>query len=200
MLPRRNKSIHDRRVLVVTISTLLFFVPLCFSGQEELASSLWREGDFQAARREALRTALMDVQGDVCMHTINEKATYDAKSLRNENKASRDNTVSDVLPRRARSARDWLRMPMLGVITLYQRQISPAIGSRCSMHPSCSAFALDACRQYGLLGIPITANRLVRETDHIRYRKNPVLIGGQMKYYDPVQHHTFWFRRYRYEP
>lgn len=82
-------------------------------------------------------------------------------------------------------------------VGVYQRQISPAIGHRCSMHPSCSRFCVEACATYGLIGIPMTADRLIRESDHVVHRIAPVMIGGEERFYDPVSHHSFWFRRYR---
>lgn len=82
-------------------------------------------------------------------------------------------------------------------VRFYQSQISPAIGQRCSMHPSCSAYCIEALREYGLVAIPMTADRLIRETDHVNYQKNPVQVNGETKFYDPVSDHTFWFRRYR---
>ncbi len=98
-------------------------------------------------------------------------------------------------PSRARASR--MPNPATGLVRFYQTQIGPAIGHRCSMHPSCSTFCMEAIRQYGMLGIPLTADRLIRETDHVNYRMNPIIMNGQEKYYDPVSAHTFWFRRKR---
>lgn len=99
-------------------------------------------------------------------------------------------------PARGRRGRVTARFASGGV-RFYQTQISPAIGQRCSMYPSCSAYCMEACRRYGVLGIPMTADRLIRETDHVNYRMDPILMDGVEKYYDPVRAHTFWFRRYR---
>ncbi len=82
-------------------------------------------------------------------------------------------------------------------VRFYQTQIGPAIGQRCSMHPSCSTYCAHALQRYGALAIPMTADRLIRETDHVNHRINPVIINGVEKYYDPLSDHTFWFRRYR---
>ncbi len=84
-----------------------------------------------------------------------------------------------------------------GVIGFYQNQIGRAIGQRCSMQPSCSRYALEAFQQYGLAGIPMTADRIIRETDHIRYRINPIMHNGRERYYDPVSAHSHWFRKYQ---
>ena len=61
-------------------------------------------------------------------------------------------------------------------IVVYQRLISPAIPRRCKYHPTCSRYALDAVREYGILkGAVLAGWRLLR--------CNPWSYGG----YDPVQ-------------
>jgi len=61
-------------------------------------------------------------------------------------------------------------------IRLYRRLISPALGQRCKYHPSCSAYALQAIRTYGILrGVVLAGWRLLR--------CNPWSHGG----FDPVE-------------
>ena len=61
-------------------------------------------------------------------------------------------------------------------IRLYRRLISPAFGRRCKYHPTCSAYALQAIRTYGILrGAVLAAWRLLR--------CNPWSHGG----FDPVE-------------
>jgi putative membrane protein insertion efficiency factor len=61
-------------------------------------------------------------------------------------------------------------------IVLYQRFISPAIPRRCKYEPTCSRYALNAIREYGILkGLVLAAWRLLR--------CNPWSHGG----YDPVE-------------
>ncbi len=61
-------------------------------------------------------------------------------------------------------------------IRLYQRVISPALPQRCKYHPSCSAYALQSIRSYGILrGVVLAAWRLLR--------CNPWSHGG----FDPVE-------------
>jgi putative membrane protein insertion efficiency factor len=61
-------------------------------------------------------------------------------------------------------------------IVAYQRLISPAIPRRCKYHPTCSRYAVDAIREYGILrGAVLAAWRLLR--------CNPWSYGG----YDPVE-------------
>ena len=56
-----------------------------------------------------------------------------------------------------------LRAAAIAPIRLYQRLISPAIPSRCKYYPSCSQYAVDAVRQYGVLrGVVLAAWRLLR--------------------------------------
>ena len=56
-----------------------------------------------------------------------------------------------------------LRGVVLGPIKLYQRVISPALPARCKYHPSCSQYAVQAVRRYGVLrGLVLAAWRLLR--------------------------------------
>jgi putative membrane protein insertion efficiency factor len=60
-------------------------------------------------------------------------------------------------------------------IRLYRRVISPALPRRCKYHPSCSAYAVQAIRTYGILrGVVLAGWRLLR--------CNPWSHGG----FDPV--------------
>jgi uncharacterized protein len=69
-------------------------------------------------------------------------------------------------------------------IRLYQRVISPALGQRCKYHPSCSAYALQAIRTYGILrGVVLAAWRLLR--------CNPWSHGG----FDPVDQQRLFRHR-----
>jgi uncharacterized protein len=55
------------------------------------------------------------------------------------------------------------RQVALGFVHLYRLTVSPLLGNRCKYHPSCSQYALDALRQYGLLRGSILAGwRLLR--------------------------------------
>jgi uncharacterized protein len=69
-----------------------------------------------------------------------------------------------------------LRMAFVTPIVLYQHVISPAIPRRCKYEPSCSRYAVEAIRQYGILrGLVLAGWRLLR--------CNPWSHGG----YDPVE-------------
>ena len=61
-------------------------------------------------------------------------------------------------------------------IVAYQRLISPALPRRCKYEPTCSRYALEAIRRYGILrGLVLAGWRLLR--------CNPWSHGG----YDPVE-------------
>jgi putative membrane protein insertion efficiency factor len=48
-------------------------------------------------------------------------------------------------------------------IRVYQRLISPMLGSRCKYYPSCSEYAVQAVRSYGILkGLVLAGWRLLR--------------------------------------
>jgi uncharacterized protein len=61
-------------------------------------------------------------------------------------------------------------------IQLYRKLLSPALPRRCKYEPTCSAYAVEAIRSYGVVkGTLLAAWRLVR--------CNPFSHGG----YDPVE-------------
>jgi uncharacterized protein len=65
---------------------------------------------------------------------------------------------------------------VLAPIRLYQRMISPVLPRRCKYEPTCSAYAIQAIRELGVLrGTIVAAWRLAR--------CNPFSDGG----YDPVE-------------
>ena len=73
---------------------------------------------------------------------------------------------------------------LLAPIHAYQRFISPALPRRCKYYPTCSAYAVDAVREFGLLrGVILAGWRLLR--------CNPLSHGG----YDPVSAQTLFRRR-----
>jgi putative membrane protein insertion efficiency factor len=48
-------------------------------------------------------------------------------------------------------------------VRFYQRVISPGIPARCRYHPSCSEYAVQAIRRYGVLrGVVLAAWRVLR--------------------------------------
>jgi uncharacterized protein len=56
-----------------------------------------------------------------------------------------------------------LRSLFTAPVRLYQRAISPGIPSRCKYYPSCSEYAVQAVRSYGVFrGFVLAAWRLLR--------------------------------------
>jgi uncharacterized protein len=56
-----------------------------------------------------------------------------------------------------------LRTAVTAPIRLYQRAISPALPARCKYYPSCSQYAVQAVRRYGVLrGVVLAGWRLLR--------------------------------------
>ncbi len=75
-----------------------------------------------------------------------------------------------------RRLQGFLRLLVTAPIVIYQRFVSPAIPRRCKYEPTCSRYAIDAIRQYGILrGLVLAGWRLLR--------CNPWSHGG----YDPVE-------------
>ena len=68
-----------------------------------------------------------------------------------------------------------MRRLLLAPIRAYQRFVSPLLPRRCKYHPTCSAYAVQAIRRFGILrGSLLAGWRLLR--------CNPWSHGG----YDPV--------------
>lgn len=68
------------------------------------------------------------------------------------------------------------RAAVIAPIVVYRRVISPALPRRCKYEPTCSRYAIDAIRGYGILrGLVLAGWRLLR--------CNPWSYGG----YDPVE-------------
>ncbi|MBN1558006.1 MAG: membrane protein insertion efficiency factor YidD [Lentisphaerae bacterium] len=78
------------------------------------------------------------------------------------------------------------------VVGFYRSQISPAIGRRCSLHPSCSEYACRALDKHGLLALPLIADRAVREPGVVAAQADPVTINGRRLYRDPLDAHDAW--------
>jgi len=97
--------------------------------------------------------------------------------------------------RTTRPTRGWRRVltyPARLLIRFYRVQISPAIGQRCSLHPSCSEYARQALLKHGPLGLAMYADRAVREPRVVAERKNPVTRNGRRLYRDPLEEHDYW--------
>jgi uncharacterized protein len=77
-----------------------------------------------------------------------------------------------------------VRAVVVAPIRLYRRFISPALPRTCKYHPSCSEYAVQAVRTYGVLrGLVLAAWRVLR--------CNPWSHGGV----DPVEAQTIFRTR-----
>ena len=86
------------------------------------------------------------------------------------------------------TARTFVRNPVkglfIGAIRAYQVFISPGLLGRCKYYPSCSQYAIDAMRDYGVVrGSVLAAWRILR--------CNPLSHGG----YDPVSRQKLFATR-----
>lgn len=87
-------------------------------------------------------------------------------------------------------------VPPNWIIRFYRSQISPAIGSRCVLEPSCSEYYHRASCKHGFIAIPMMADRLFREPEISNGKENPVVMkSGQIRYRDPVENHDFWMKK-----
>lgn len=60
-------------------------------------------------------------------------------------------------------ARRRLALPLVWLVQLYQRTLSPLLGPVCRYYPSCSAYSVTALERFGpLLGSWLTLRRLLR--------------------------------------
>ena len=74
-----------------------------------------------------------------------------------------------------------MRRAAIALIRVYQRAISPLLPRRCKYYPTCSAYAVQAIRSYGILrGSVLASWRLLR--------CNPFSHGG----YDPLSAQTLF--------
>lgn len=81
------------------------------------------------------------------------------------------------------------------LVRFYRAQISPAIGSRCDLHPSCSEYFRQASLAHGLLGVAMMADRFVREPSVVSAAEHPVTMpDGHVRYADPLSDHDAWMR------
>ncbi len=213
------RRIEDQQTLAITVASVLFFLGTSLAPAapvpppDHLAWQLYQEGDWHHARVEALRQALMNDtdlafnQAIVMLAAQRLTPSQTNEELQAWLTTNRDHPQHHWVAAQVTEIQAHANTPpdkprLMGriaaiVIGFYRNQIAPAIGQRCAMYPSCSHYSLEACRRYGLAGIPMTADRLIRESDHIRYRINPIERNGRELYRDPVTDHSQWFRRYR---
>ena len=104
----------------------------------------------------------------------------EASCLGKWSRAARRSQVKSIHP---------IRLPAYAWIRLFQKFISPVDGHSCSYYPSCSAYGHQAIERHGLLlGIPMTAERIMRNHRPENPARYPLYEqGGRFYYWDPVE-------------
>lgn len=155
------------------ISLLLLLSIGAAASELALARELAKEGDEAACVVECLR-----------IEKLYPSHAAEAAQLRRTVRTAHGATV----PRR------WWHtlgsLPVRGLVAFYRSTVAPALGSRCLLTPSCSAYSLQAARERGWLSIPMTADRLIREPTVTHARAVPVTMpSGEILFADPISDH-----------
>jgi uncharacterized protein len=84
-------------------------------------------------------------------------------------------------------------------VLFYQRFLGSHWGRRCAYYPSCSNYSLLAIRKHGaMVGMVMTFDRLQHEANEAKYAP-PILTGGEIKLYDPLENNDYWWYKARSE-
>jgi len=84
---------------------------------------------------------------------------------------------------------------LVSSVRFYQRNLSPVMGGRCPMNPSCSRYSIQAINKHGFfIGLMMTADRLMHEDDETRLATATVR-GNRVTFSDPVENNDFWFAK-----
>ena len=130
-------------------------------------------------RRE---NASLASQVALCRDGLTEKDFADAQKC-----------VEAIAPTKARRGPGaWLAA---GVVGFYRIFVGPAIGSRCVLDPSCSQYFLEASRKHGVVGVPMIADRFVREPVESNSDRHTRMPDGSWRHPDPVSDHDGWFEK-----
>ena len=137
---------------------------------------------FRADAAFRAENAPLAAQVDLCRGTWSDQDRADARVC----------AAPLLAPPRARGPGAWLAA---GVVGFYRAFVGPAIGSRCVLEPSCSQYFLEAGRRHGIVGVPMIADRFVREpavsaSDRLVRRPD-----GSWRHPDPVSDHDGWFSK-----
>jgi putative component of membrane protein insertase Oxa1/YidC/SpoIIIJ protein YidD len=165
-----------RAIIALLISILLLtMLPLrTIASGLTLVRNLAEEKDWTACRLELDRASV-----------FHPEWSHDIEALRTTIKQSQQTHVKNS---------SWLvsigSFPVKLMVRFYRFMVAPALGSRCSLSPSCSAYSLEAARKRGWLGLPMTGDRLIREPTLVS-RKQETLIDedGNTRVLDPICNH-----------
>ena len=201
MIPRRNSALSLGRVAATAATLLFLWSPAAPGAASDLAGELAGEGSWIEARREGLR-AVLNQPDDGSARLAAARAGLHVPRARESAQAELEAlaasqgplapAAAEELALRAGPAASLGRVagwPGVWIVGFYRSQIRPAIGARCSLHPSCSEYFLQAVKKHGLLGFPLIGDRLVREpgvaNDPGRYHE----FDGKLRASDPLDEH-----------
>lgn len=75
----------------------------------------------------------------------------------------------------------------------YQHVFTKLDGPRCAHLPTCSRFGAQAVAKHGLLGFPMTLDRLIQPHESSALRHLPEVEGwGVVRVFDPLENYEFW--------
>jgi len=195
----------------LSLFCLLALLALPAHAGRELALDLFAEQNWSACRAECERHLLLSDTGD--REVLLVKTIADARLGRaNTNSLARlaadpalgaglrklaeEELLDARLRRRSRDGDvHWSMQPLRWILLLYQSQIRPALGRRCSLHPGCSTFMMESIRRHGLIGVPMYTDRAVREPTVVQEKKTIVHVNGRRTYSDTVDDHDWWMMR-----
>jgi hypothetical protein len=87
--------------------------------------------------------------------------------------------------------------PLLTLVKVYAKYISPVDGKECPMYPSCSTYSRLCFEKHGLImGWVMTCDRLLHEADEMRTAA-VVYSHGAQRFYDPLENNDFWWHHER---
>jgi len=175
------RLIHAREaglVLVFFLAAGVGYTEGAVSASEDdlvLARQLWAEHDWEACLLECRRLESRSPDVEII------------RTFRRAVEAEIEKEASSI----PRSRWRWAGVPVRLLVWVYRRAIRPVLGDRCVLDPSCSEYALQAARECGWLGIPMMADRWVREASVIasgetRFQNDE----GQIRYADPITAHV----------
>ncbi len=173
----------------------------------ELARSMWKSGQNTEAIQQFKKVFISTGNGNLFL-----RSGYSISLLIDETPGL-TRQVEDIFSQIQTSSSLWTRQiideckisiskskdsltgkPVQWIITFYRSQISPAIGSRCSLTPSCSAYGLQALKKHGALGVAMISDRAIREPDVVAAKPSPVRTGNRWFYSDPIENHDWWIK------
>jgi putative membrane protein insertion efficiency factor len=83
---------------------------------------------------------------------------------------------------------------LIDAVKGYQKYISSMKAGECPMHPSCSAYSIEAIKKHGaIIGFIMTVDRLIHESNEMDHA--PIILkgGNIVKFSDSVENNDFWW-------